>query len=116
MLESDSVNSFLRLEVGALEITLLAAFNAVQLLCYAILPLLVKLSSAAGLHLSLLATDFYVIMAGIVFFNCKVISYFWFLLLMILTKCIAHLSPKCNLLLIIYPTNFIKEMKENGCI
>ena len=38
----------------------------------ACLPSLLKMSSAAGLNLALLATDFYAIMAGVAFFGYKV--------------------------------------------
>ena len=52
-------------EVGVL----LAAFTIAQFAYYSSLPHLIRLSSAAGLHLSLLATDYYSIAAGVIFFN-----------------------------------------------
>ena len=51
---------------------LLAAYTVAQFAFYSSLPHLIKLSSAAGLHLSLLTTDFYSIMAGMIFFKYQV--------------------------------------------
>jgi solute carrier family 35 protein F1/2 len=51
---------------------LLAAFTVAQLAFYVCLPTMLRLSSAAALHLSLLSTDFYAIIAGVVFFQYKV--------------------------------------------
>ena len=51
---------------------LLAAFTVAQLAFYICLPTMLRLSSAAALHLSLLSTDFYAIIAGVVFFQYKV--------------------------------------------
>ena len=51
---------------------LLAAFTVAQLAFYICLPTMLRLSSAAALHLSLLSTDFYAIIAGVVLFKYKV--------------------------------------------
>ena len=64
--------AIIKFEIDAWQISLLAAFTVVQFMFYASLPYLAKVSSAAGLHLSLLATDIYVILASAMFFNCKV--------------------------------------------
>nr|XP_040572566.1 solute carrier family 35 member F2-like [Lepeophtheirus salmonis] len=50
---------------------LLIAYTIAQLAYHASLPYMLKLSSSAGLNLSLLSTDFYSIMAGVLFFNYK---------------------------------------------
>ena len=51
---------------------LLVALAIAQTVFYACIPHLLKMSSATALNLSLLATDFYAIVAGIVFFHYKV--------------------------------------------
>ena len=51
---------------------LLAAFTVAQLAFYVCLPTMLRLSSAAALHLSLLSSDFYAIVAGVAFFQYKV--------------------------------------------
>ena len=55
-------------EVGLL----LSAFTAAQLAYYSCLPYMLKLSTAAELHLSHLATDFYSILAGVFLFQTNV--------------------------------------------
>ena len=52
---------------------LLVAFVVAQFAFYACLPYLLKLSSATALNLNLLATDYYNIVAGMVFFKYKVV-------------------------------------------
>ena len=54
---------------------LLVAFVVAQFAFYACLPYLLKLSSATALNLNLLATDYYNIVAGMVFFKYKVPTY-----------------------------------------
>ena len=54
---------------------LLLAFAIAQFTFYSCLPYLLKMASATALNLSLLATDYYTIVAGIVFFNYKVCGY-----------------------------------------
>ena len=56
---------------------LLLAFVIAQFAYYACLPYLLKMASATALNLSLLATDYYTVVAGMVFFNYKVL--FWVL-------------------------------------
>ena len=51
---------------------LLLAFAIAQFAFYSCLPYLLKMTSATALNLNLLATDYYTIVAGIVFFNYKV--------------------------------------------
>ena len=53
------------------------AFVIAQFAYYACLPYLLKMASATALNLSLLATDYYTVVAGMVFFNYKVL--FWVL-------------------------------------
>ena len=72
LLERDNLGGLLKLEADGWQLGLLAAFTVVQFTFYASLPYLAKVSSAAGIHLSLLATDVYVIFASVLFFNCKV--------------------------------------------
>ena len=55
---------------------LLVAFGAAQFVRLSCLHVMIRLSSAAGLNLALLATDFYAVMAGITFFQYKVIRMF----------------------------------------
>ena len=55
-------------EIGVL----LAAFSVAQFARMSLLPFMVRLSSSAGLTLSLLSADFYAVVAGIVFFHYKV--------------------------------------------
>ena len=64
---------------------LLLAFAIAQFAFYSCLPYLLKMTSATALNLNLLATDYYTIVAGIVFFNYKV-SYFEF----------SHSSEQCS--------------------
>ena len=52
---------------------LLLAFVIAQFAYYACLPYLLKMASATALNLSLLATDYYTVVAGMVFFNYKVL-------------------------------------------
>ena len=51
---------------------LLLAFGVAQFVRASCLHVMIRLSSAAGLNLALLATDFYAVMAGITFFQYKV--------------------------------------------
>lgn len=51
---------------------LIAAFAIAQFAYYSCLPYLLKMSSATALNLGLLASDYYAIVAGIVFFGYKV--------------------------------------------
>ena len=51
---------------------LLLAFVIAQFAYYACLPYLLKMASATALNLSLLATDYYTVVAGMAFFNYKV--------------------------------------------
>ena len=51
---------------------LLAAFTAAQLTYYSCLPYMLKFSTAAELHLSHLASDFYSILAGLLLFQTNV--------------------------------------------
>ena len=53
---------------------LLLAFGVAQFVRVSCLHVMIRLSSAAGLNLALLATDFYAVMAGITFFHYKVRS------------------------------------------
>ena len=53
---------------------LLLAFGVAQFVRVSCLHVMIRLSSAAGLNLALLATDFYAVMAGITFFQYKVRS------------------------------------------
>lgn len=71
LLERENTLSIIKFEVDAMELVFLFAFTIAQFNFYASLPHILKLSSAAGLHLSLLATDIYVILAGVLLFNCK---------------------------------------------
>ena len=57
---------------------LLLAFVIAQFAYYACLPYLLKMASATALNLSLLATDYYTVVAGMAFFNYKVCSQFLF--------------------------------------
>ena len=53
---------------------LLLAFVIAQFAYYACLPYLLRMASATALNLSLLAADYYTVVAGMVFFNYKVNS------------------------------------------
>ena len=72
LLERDNLAGLIKLEADGWQLGLLVAFTVVQFMFYSSLPYLAKVSSAAGIHLSLLATDVYVIFASVLFFNCKV--------------------------------------------
>ena len=71
MLERDELVS-IRWELWEVSVLLLA-FVIAQFAYYACLPYLLKMASATALNLSLLATDYYTVVAGMVFFNYKVI-------------------------------------------
>ena len=77
---------------------LLVAFVVAQFAFYACLPYLLKLSSATALNLNLLATDYYNIVAGIIFFKYKVslinsFSARWLILFEIISRnCPAFLN------------------------
>ena len=71
ILERHDLTTGLRLDVWEVGL-LLAAFTVAQLTYYSCLPYMLKLSTAAELHLSHLATDFYSILAGVFFFHTKV--------------------------------------------
>ena len=75
MLERDELVS-IRWELWEVSVLLLA-FVIAQFAYYACLPYLLKMASATALNLSLLATDYYTVVAGMVFFNYKVL--FWVL-------------------------------------
>ena len=57
-------------EIGVL----LAAFGVAQFVRLSCLPFMLRLSSSAALNVSLLSTDFYAIMAGVLFFRYTVSS------------------------------------------
>ena len=71
MLERDELVS-IRWELWEVSVLLLA-FVIAQFAYYACLPYLLKMASATALNLSLLATDYYTVVAGMVFFNYKVL-------------------------------------------
>ena len=71
ILERSELTSGVRWEAWEIGI-LLAAFTAAQLAYYSCLPYMFKLSTAAELHLSHLATDFYSILAGVILFQTRV--------------------------------------------
>ena len=71
ILERTELASGVRWEAWEISI-LLAAFAAAQLTYYCCLPYMLKLSTAAELHLSHLATDFYSLMAGVCLFRTNV--------------------------------------------
>ena len=75
LLERDELVS-IRWELWEVSVLLLA-FVIAQFAYYACLPYLLKMASATALNLSLLATDYYTVVAGMVFFNYKVL--FWVL-------------------------------------
>ena len=70
MLERDELVS-IRWELWEVSVLLLA-FVIAQFAYYACLPYLLKMASATALNLSLLATDYYTVVAGMAFFNYKV--------------------------------------------
>ena len=76
MLERDELVS-IRWELWEVSVLLLA-FVIAQFAYYACLPYLLKMASATALNLSLLATDYYTVVAGMVFFNYKVRTYLLF--------------------------------------
>jgi hypothetical protein len=73
LLERDELVS-IRWELWEVSVLLLA-FVIAQFAYYACLPYLLKMASATALNLSLLATDYYTVVAGMVFFNYKVLLY-----------------------------------------
>lgn len=70
LLERSEVMSGIRWELWEVGV-LLVAYTIAQFAFYSTLPHLIRLSSAAGLHLSLLATDYYSVAAGVIFFGYK---------------------------------------------
>ena len=70
LLERDELVS-IRWELWEVSVLLLA-FVIAQFAYYACLPYLLKMASATALNLSLLATDYYTVVVGMVFFSYKV--------------------------------------------